>query len=248
MSDMPDERTKIEIQLATYLEIAHLGVDQEILEHIKERVAELEKKLQEIESWWDWLAAGPHRVPRKSCIDGWDSIIRPPLLGYLSIVAGFGRLALSSAQRTQPADVTAPMETDYRRYMIGLAASIALNDSEQMTIWPTYIPHNPWGNTMKLSTLALAGVLAMSSTFAFAQAGGAGSGGAAAIPETSGPTTNAQGGVVSGGSMNNRTTGMSSSSMPSANGASSSGAPTAAGANSQGSRTEPGAVQNGSSR
>jgi hypothetical protein len=50
--------------------------------------------------------------------------------------------------------------------------------------------------TMKLSTLALAGALAMSSTFALAQAGGANGAGAAAIPENSGTATNAQGGAV----------------------------------------------------
>ena len=66
---------------------------------------------------------------------------------------------------------------------------------------------------MKLSTIALAGALAMTSTFALAQAGGAGSGGAAAIPETSGPATNAQGGVINDrGSINRGTTGMGSGS------------------------------------
>jgi hypothetical protein len=59
---------------------------------------------------------------------------------------------------------------------------------------------------MKLSTIALAGALAMSSTFALAQAGGANSG--AAVPETSGPAVNGQGGAVGNGSMDHRTTGM----------------------------------------
>jgi hypothetical protein len=60
--------------------------------------------------------------------------------------------------------------------------------------------------TVKLSTIALAGALAMSSTFAFAQASGANSG--AAVPETSGAAVNAQGNTVGSGSMDHRTTGM----------------------------------------
>jgi hypothetical protein len=59
---------------------------------------------------------------------------------------------------------------------------------------------------MKFSTIALAGALAMSSTFALAQAGGASSG--AAVPETSGAAVNPQGGTVDNGSMDHRTTGM----------------------------------------
>jgi hypothetical protein len=59
---------------------------------------------------------------------------------------------------------------------------------------------------MKLSTIALAGALAMSSTLAFAQAGGANSG--AAVPQASGAPVNAQGGTVDNGSMDHRTTGM----------------------------------------
>jgi len=66
---------------------------------------------------------------------------------------------------------------------------------------------------MKFSTIALAGALAItSSTFALAQAGGANAGGAA-MPENSGPATNAQGDVVNRGSMNRGTTGMGSGSM-----------------------------------
>jgi hypothetical protein len=66
--------------------------------------------------------------------------------------------------------------------------------------------------TMKLKTIALAGALALSSTLAFAQGGGAASPGAA-TPENSGPATNAQGGAAGNGKthMNNgATTGMSS--------------------------------------
>ena len=48
---------------------------------------------------------------------------------------------------------------------------------------------------MKIKTLALAGALALSSTMAFAQGGGAASSGAA-MPESSGPATNGQGDVV----------------------------------------------------
>jgi hypothetical protein len=66
---------------------------------------------------------------------------------------------------------------------------------------------NPEETPMKLSTIALAGALAMSSSFALAQAGGANSG--AAVPETSGAPVNPQGGAVDNGSMDHRTTGMS---------------------------------------
>ena len=62
---------------------------------------------------------------------------------------------------------------------------------------------------MKLLTMALAGALAMSSSFAFAQMGG-GNGEGATLPERSGAATNAQGGIVGSGSMDHRTTGMSS--------------------------------------
>jgi hypothetical protein len=69
---------------------------------------------------------------------------------------------------------------------------------------------------MKLSTIALAGALAMSSSsFALAQAGGANSG--AAVPETSGAPVNAQGGVVDNGSMDHRTTGNAREPMGSGN-------------------------------
>ena len=48
---------------------------------------------------------------------------------------------------------------------------------------------------MRLTKIALAAAFALSSTMAFAQGGGAAANGAA-IPENSGPATNAQGGVV----------------------------------------------------
>ena len=48
MADVLDERSKIEIQLATYLEIAMVTVDAETLAHVNRRVAELERKLREI--------------------------------------------------------------------------------------------------------------------------------------------------------------------------------------------------------
>ena len=53
---------------------------------------------------------------------------------------------------------------------------------------------------MNFKTIALATAFALSSTFALAQAGGAG----AEVPEKSGAATNAQGGVV--GTTTNRTT------------------------------------------
>jgi hypothetical protein len=96
---------------------------------------------------------------------------------------------------------------------------------------------------MKLKTIALAGVLALTSTFALAQSGGANSG--AAVSEKSGTATNPQGGAVGNSAMQPGTTGMGSGSMPSASGASAQGAPTASGVNSKGSMTEPGAVKNG---
>jgi len=46
---MNDERTKIETQLATYLEIALVVGDEETLEYIKERVVQLEQKLRLID-------------------------------------------------------------------------------------------------------------------------------------------------------------------------------------------------------
>jgi hypothetical protein len=60
---------------------------------------------------------------------------------------------------------------------------------------------------MKLTTIALAGALAMYSTFAFAQMGG-GNGEGATLPERSGAAVNAQGGIFEPGYMEHRTTGM----------------------------------------
>jgi hypothetical protein len=48
---------------------------------------------------------------------------------------------------------------------------------------------------MRITKIVLAAAFALSSTVAFAQGGGAAASGAA-VPETSGPATNAQGGVV----------------------------------------------------
>jgi hypothetical protein len=73
-----------------------------------------------------------------------------------------------------------------------------------------FLDNNPGRIAMKLSTIALAGALAMSSTFALAQAGGA-NGSGATIPENSGTATNAQGGAVGAvspnGAMQRGTTG-----------------------------------------
>jgi hypothetical protein len=49
MADVLDERSKIEIQLATYLEIAMVTVDAETLEHINRRVAELVRELGDLD-------------------------------------------------------------------------------------------------------------------------------------------------------------------------------------------------------
>jgi hypothetical protein len=49
MSDSLDKRAKIEIQLATYLEIAMVTVDAETLAYLNRRVQELEQKLCEID-------------------------------------------------------------------------------------------------------------------------------------------------------------------------------------------------------
>jgi hypothetical protein len=49
MLDSPIDRTKIEIQLATYVEIALVVTDDEALSYIKGRIAELEQKLREID-------------------------------------------------------------------------------------------------------------------------------------------------------------------------------------------------------
>jgi hypothetical protein len=43
-----DERAKIEIELATYLEIALVAADGETLDYVKKQIAELEGKLRQI--------------------------------------------------------------------------------------------------------------------------------------------------------------------------------------------------------
>jgi hypothetical protein len=94
---------------------------------------------------------------------------------------------------------------------------------------------------MKIRTIALATLFALSSTLALAQ-GSAGSSSQSGSP-TASPATS---GGTPGAGMSNGTTGMGPSSTTSSPGnASNSGAPTAAGPNSQGTRTEPGAVQGG---
>jgi hypothetical protein len=94
---------------------------------------------------------------------------------------------------------------------------------------------------MKIRTIALATLFAISSTLALAQSS-AGSSSQSGSP-TAGPATS---GGASGGGTSSSTTGMGPfSTSPSAGNASNSGAPTAAGPNSQGTRTEPGAVQGG---
>ena len=59
---------------------------------------------------------------------------------------------------------------------------------------------------MKFKSILLAAALTMSSSFAFAQMGGANGSGAANVPETSGPAVNG-GGAVVGNSHNGMTTG-----------------------------------------
>jgi hypothetical protein len=49
MADHLDDCSKIESQLATYLEIAMIAVDVETLAHINRRVAELARKLRQID-------------------------------------------------------------------------------------------------------------------------------------------------------------------------------------------------------
>ena len=43
-----DERAKIEARLATFVEIASVSADEETLEYIKERIAELERCLRDL--------------------------------------------------------------------------------------------------------------------------------------------------------------------------------------------------------
>lgn len=44
-----NERTKIEIQLTTYLEIALVAADEETLRYIKSRIADLEQALRDMD-------------------------------------------------------------------------------------------------------------------------------------------------------------------------------------------------------
>ncbi len=46
----PDERTLIQIQIATYREIARLATDEESREYIQFRIAELERRLRQMEN------------------------------------------------------------------------------------------------------------------------------------------------------------------------------------------------------
>ena len=43
------EREKLEIQLATYLEIAMISVDEETLEYVREKIAILEQRLRKMD-------------------------------------------------------------------------------------------------------------------------------------------------------------------------------------------------------
>lgn len=108
---------------------------------------------------------------------------------------------------------------------------------------------------MKLSTIALASVLALSGTAALAQgaseqgaptAAGVNSTGSRTEPGSVKSGTSVGPGDRSGVIVNDGTVGAARGS--SGMGASEQGAPTAAGANSMGDRTEPGAVKSGTSR
>ncbi len=106
---------------------------------------------------------------------------------------------------------------------------------------------------MKLTTIALVSVFALSATAALAQGASEQGAPTAAGANSMGPRTE-PGAVKNGSSLgpgdrsgvivNDGTVG---SARPGVD-ASEQGAPTAAGANSMGSRTEPGAVKNGTSR
>ena len=45
-----DERTTIEIQIATYREIARLATDRESLEYIEGRITQLQQKLRQMDN------------------------------------------------------------------------------------------------------------------------------------------------------------------------------------------------------
>ena len=92
---------------------------------------------------------------------------------------------------------------------------------------------------MKMKTIALATVLAMTSTFALAQ--GTGGSSTSGAPAAASPTGSPQGDAAM-----QKNQGTIGTSRPSAAGdASTSGADTAAGTHSTGAATEPGAVKNG---
>jgi len=49
MTSSRDERSTIETQLATYLEIALIVSEEETLKYIRSRIAELEQKLRQLD-------------------------------------------------------------------------------------------------------------------------------------------------------------------------------------------------------
>src|SRR4051794_16314178 len=81
----------------------------------------------------------------------------------------------------------------------GVAARIALKESFLGTIGQLPPLTNPQGNRMKLTTVALASVLALSSTLAFAQGGGGGSGGGSG-GASAGSSAGTSGGTTAGSS------------------------------------------------
>src|ERR1700761_5215459 len=64
------ERENLEAQLATYLEIASVSVDEETLDYVKGRVAELEQRLRELESKAVNGARMPHYLAHIISRDG----------------------------------------------------------------------------------------------------------------------------------------------------------------------------------
>jgi hypothetical protein len=49
MPDRIDKRAKIEIQLATYLEIAMISVDEETLKYVRDQIADLERRMKQLD-------------------------------------------------------------------------------------------------------------------------------------------------------------------------------------------------------
>ena len=49
MPDRIDKRAKIEIQLATYLEIAMISVDEETLKYVRDQIADLERRVKQLD-------------------------------------------------------------------------------------------------------------------------------------------------------------------------------------------------------